>query len=52
MHDPKDGWSFEDAVRMLADGYGPHRVQDRTGFDVRHLSWELAEHGAPALPDT
>lgn len=48
MSNPKPGWTIEDAIRLLDEGYSPEQVERTTGFAAAHA--EAAHRAASKQP--
>lgn len=47
ISNPKPGWTIEDAVRLIEEGYSPEQVERTTGFAAAHAE---AAHRAATKP--
>ncbi|MFN8074302.1 MAG: hypothetical protein U0Q15_02640 [Kineosporiaceae bacterium] len=47
ISNPKPGWTIEDAVRLIDEGYSPAQVERTTGFAAAHAE---AAHRAASKP--
>jgi hypothetical protein len=47
LSEPKPGWTLEQALDMVEQGYSLDRVSDVTGFQVAHLRAAARAAGLP-----
>jgi hypothetical protein len=52
MSTPKPGWTLEEAIDLLEEGYTPEHVEHLTGFDARHVAAALNRRQKDQRPAT
>ena len=52
MSTPKPGWTLEEAIDLLEEGYNPEQVEHLTGFDARHVAAQLNRRQKEQRPAT
>ena len=47
MSNPRDGWTLEQAVDLVAHGYTPAHVEELTGWHAKQLEAQLRRRRRP-----
>jgi hypothetical protein len=47
ISNPRNGWTLEEALRLVAQGYTPAHVEQLTGWNAKQLKAQLARRRRP-----
>lgn len=47
LSNPWDGWTLEEALGLVAQGYTPRHVEQLTGWNAKQLEAQLARRRRP-----
>ncbi|HLZ38256.1 MAG TPA: hypothetical protein VKP64_11010 [Mycobacteriales bacterium] len=51
LSSPRNGWTLQQAMSLVSQGYTPARVEQLTGWNAKHLEAQLRRRAGDGAPD-